>query len=102
MSKTMIYILVMALTTYAIRVIPVTLITKPVKNRFIKSFLYYVPYVTLSVMTFPAIFQCTQTPLAGLLAFAAGIIAAYIGAGLFPVAISCCVVVFITELIMIH
>ena len=48
-----IYIAVMALVSYAIRILPLTLIRKPIKNRFIQSFLYYVPYVTLAVMTFP-------------------------------------------------
>ena len=50
-----IYIAVMALVSYAIRILPLTLIRKPIKNRFVQSFLYYVPYVTLAVMTFPAI-----------------------------------------------
>ena len=52
-----IYIAVMALVSYAIRILPLTLIRKPIKNRFIQSFLYYVPYVTLAVMTFPATFR---------------------------------------------
>ena len=60
-----IYIAVMALVSYAIRILPLTLIRKPIKNRFIQSFLYYVPYVTLAVMTFPAIIQATQSPAAG-------------------------------------
>ena len=54
-----IYIAVMALVSYAIRILPLTLIRKPIKNRFVQSFLYYVPYVTLAVMTFPAIVQAT-------------------------------------------
>ena len=62
-----IYIAVMALVSYAIRILPLTLIRKPIKNRFIQSFLYYVPYVTLAVMTFPAIIQATQSPAAGAL-----------------------------------
>ena len=57
-----IYIAVMALVSYAIRVLPLTLIRKPIKNQFIQSFLYYVPYVTLAVMTFPAIVEATQSP----------------------------------------
>ena len=56
-----IYIAVMALVSYAIRILPLTLIRKPIKNRFVQSFLYYVPYVTLAVMTFPAIVQATQS-----------------------------------------
>ena len=63
-----IYIAVMALVSYAIRVLPLTLIRKPIKNQFIQSFLYYVPYVTLAVMTFPAIVEATQSPVAGAIA----------------------------------
>ena len=83
-----IYIAVMALVSYAIRILPLTLIRKPIKNRFIQSCLYYVPYVTLAVMTFPAIIRATQTP----------IIAAWCGAGLFPVSVICCALVFVIEL----
>ena len=75
-----------------------TLIRKPIRNRFIQSFLYYVPYATLAVMTFPAIVNATQTPIAGAVALAAGIIAAWLGAGLFPVAVICCALVFVIEL----
>ena len=83
--------------SYLIRVLPLTLIRKPIKNRFIKSFLYYVPYITLAVMTFPAIVEATQSPLAGIIALAIGIILSYAGLGLFPVACACCAVVFIAE-----
>ncbi len=92
-----IYILVMAGVSYLIRVLPMTLIRKPIRNRFIQSFLYYVPYVTLAVMTFPAIIYATQSPVSGALALILGIIAAWLGAGLFPVAIICCAVVLIAE-----
>ena len=90
-------ILTAFIVTYLIRVVPLTLIRKPIKNKFIKSFLYYVPYVTLAVMTFPAIIQATQSPIAGIIALAVGIILSFFGAGLFPVACVCCVVVFIAE-----
>lgn len=83
--------------SYLIRVLPLTLIRKPIKNRFLKSFLFYVPYVTLAVMTFPAIIEATQSPLAGILALVIGIIISLCGAGLFPVACVCCAVVFIAE-----
>ena len=83
--------------SYLIRVLPLTLIRKPIKNRFIRSFLYYVPYVTLAVMTFPAIIQATQSPIAGIIALALGIILSFFGAGLFPVACACCIIVFIAE-----
>lgn len=87
-----------ALVSYIIRVLPLTLIRKPIKNRFIRSFLYYVPYVTLAVMTFPAIIEATQSPLAGIAALVTGIVLSFAGAGLFPVACVCCAVVFIIEL----
>lgn len=70
------YIAVMALVSYAIRVLPLTLIRKPIKNQFIQSFLYYVPYITLSVMTFPAIIEATQSPVAGAIALVFGMISA--------------------------
>ena len=92
-----IYILVMAAVSYTIRVLPLTLIRKPIRNRFIRSFLYYVPYVTLAVMTFPAMVQETQNPLAGALALVLGIVLAWFGLGLFGVAASCCIFVFILE-----
>lgn len=104
MSNTLynyISILVAFIVSYLIRVLPLTLIRKPIKSKFIQSFLYYVPYVTLSVMTFPAILQATQTPLSGALALAIGLILSYVGAGLFPVACSCCAIVFIAELFLV-
>ena len=94
------YIFIMAAVTFAVRVLPMTLIRRQIKSRFLRSFLYYVPYVTLSVMTFPAIINATQSPISGVLALAAGIIAAWLGAGLFPFALTCCSVVFVAELIL--
>ena len=94
------YILVMFAVTYLVRVLPLTIFRKPIKSRFMQSFLYYVPYVTLALMTFPAIINATQTPVAGAIALAAGIIAAWLGAGLLPVAAICCAVVFAAELII--
>lgn len=90
----------MAGVTYLIRVAPLTLIRKPINNKFIKSFLYYVPYVTLAVMTFPAIIDVTQSAWAGAAALLIGVVAAYFGAGLFKVAVSCCAIVFILEFIL--
>ncbi|MBQ7480734.1 MAG: AzlD domain-containing protein [Lachnospiraceae bacterium] len=95
--STWIYIIIMIITTNLIRVIPLTLIRGQIKNRFVQSFLYYVPYVTLAVMTFPAIMEATNSPVAGAVALILGIIAAFSGLGLFPVSIICCVVVFILE-----
>ena len=72
MKNPWIYIAVMFGVSYAIRVLPLTLIRKPIRNPFIQSFLYYVPYVTLAVMTFPAIVHATQNPLAGAAALVVG------------------------------
>ena len=63
-----IYIFTAALVSYLIRVLPLTLIRKPIKNKFLRSFLFYIPYVTLAVMTFPAIINATQSPIAGIIA----------------------------------
>lgn len=101
MAERLLYLLLMVITTYLIRVLPFTLIRKPIENRFIRSFLYYVPYVTLAVMTFPAMIEVTGSPLAGAVALIVGIVAAFCGAGLLPVAAICCAVVFIAELFLI-
>jgi len=95
-----IYILVMAATTFAIRVIPLTLIRKEITSRFIKSFLYYVPYVTLSVMTFPAILEATENPYAGLVAFIGGLVAAWKKLPMAVVAVICCSIVLVFECII--
>ena len=101
MRNVNLYIAIMAGVTYLIRVLPLTLIRRPIKNRFIQSFLFYVPYVTLAVMTFPAIVEATQSTVAGALALATGVVLAYLGAGLFPVAVSCCAVVLIAEFLLV-
>ena len=98
--NTYVYIFIMFAVTYLIRMLPLTLIRKPIENRFIRSFLYYVPYVTLAVMTFPDIMNATAVPLAGLLALAAGIALAWSGRSLFTVAVLSCVVVFVTEMVV--
>ena len=92
-------ILVMAAVTIAIRVTQVTLMRKPVKSRFIRSFLTYVPYVTLAVMTVPAIVESAGTPLAGAVALVVGIVLAWLGAGLPVVAAACSAVAFLLALL---
>lgn len=96
-----VWILIMAATTYMMRVLPLTIIKRPIENEFIQSFLYYVPYVTLAVMTFPAIIESTQSPAAGILALAAGVLTAWISRNLFITAGMCCIVVFAAEWILI-
>ena len=100
MHNIWLYILVMAGVTYLIRVLPLTLIRKEIKNRTIRSFLFYVPYVTLAVMTFPAILEATNNMWAGLAALIAGILLAWFGGSLFQVAVLACGVVFVLELIL--
>ncbi|NLZ47226.1 MAG: AzlD domain-containing protein [Clostridiales bacterium] len=95
-----IYILVMALVTYLIRLLPLTFIQKEIENKTIRSFLYYVPYVTLALMTFPAILTATSNQWSGLLALITAIVLAYRGANLFKVSIASCIVVFIVELFL--
>ena len=100
-SKIYLYILVCAVVSLLIRELPLTLIRKPIKNRFLRSFLHYVPYVTLAVMTFPAILHATSSPVAGLAALVLGIVAAWFGANLFQVAVGCCAVVLILEFFLV-
>ena len=94
-----IYIFGMAAVTYLIRVLPLTLIRKEIKNVTVRSFLYYVPYVTLAVMTFPAILGATQSSISAVAALLVAIILSWCGKGLFPVAIMSSVTVFVIELI---
>lgn len=94
------YLFIMAGVSYVIRVLPLTLIRKQITNRFLRSFLYYVPYVTLAVMTFPAILSVTQSKTAGGLALVTGILLAWKGASLFKVSVSCCVIVLLAEFVL--
>ena len=100
MNNTYIYILIMALTIFAIRVLPLTLIRKKIKNKILRSFLFYVPYVTLAVMTFPAIIYATDSIWSGIAALVTGVVLSYLGVSLFGVAVASCAVVFVIELIM--
>ena len=86
------YLVVMSAVTLGTRILPLTLIRRPISNRFLRSFLYYVPYVTLSVLTFPAILSAT--------ALVVGVAAAWFGASLPQVAAGCCGVVFALELLL--
>ena len=100
MSRIWLSILVAAAVSYLIRVLPLSLIRKPIRSRFVRSFLYYVPYVTLAVMTFPAIVEATASPIAGIAALIVGIVAALLGGSLLTVACACCAVVFVLELLV--
>lgn len=93
-----VYIIGMCIITAAIRILPLLILRRPIRNRFLRSFFYYVPYVTLSVMTFPAIVNATANPLLGTVALVVGIVLAWIGANMITVSAACCAVVFILEL----
>ena len=97
-----IYILAMAVTTYLIRMLPLTVFRKPVKSRFIKSFLHYVPYACLTAMTFPAILFDTSYILSGAAALIVAIILAYRGKSLLTVSLATCAAVFISERILMY
>ena len=98
MHNVYIYILIMAGVTYLIRVLPLTLIRKEIKNNTIRSFLYYVPYVTLAVMTFPSILSATNSVVSAFMALVIGIGLAWFGANMLQVSVCACLVVFILEL----
>ena len=94
------YLIVMAGVTYLIRVIPFVLINKKIENRFINSFLYYIPYTVLSAMTFPAILYATGSMISAAAGLLTAIFIAYKGKGLMVVAIGACLAVFIVEVLM--
>ena len=90
----------MALTTYLIRALPLTVFRKPIKSRFVKSFLHYVPYACLTAMTFPAILYDTNYLLSGAAALAVGIWLSARGRSLLTVSLACCAAVFAAERIL--
>lgn len=91
------YITVMAGVTYLVRLLPFTLLRKEIKNEFVRSFLYYVPFVTLSVMTFPAILSSTDSLLSAVGGFMAAVFMAWRGKSLITVALAACAAVFVLE-----
>lgn len=95
-----IYVLVMALTTYLIRAVPLTLLKKPIQNRFLKSFLHYVPTACLTAMTFPAILSATDHVISGAIGLVVGIVLALKKKSLIVVAVASCAAVFLTEQII--
>ena len=95
-----VYIGVMAAVTYLIRVIPLTVFRRKIENRYIRSFLYYVPYTCLTAMTFPAILSATGSSVSAWAGFLTGSVLAYIDGNLFRVSIGACLAVFLAELIV--
>ena len=95
-----IYIATMAVTTYLIRMLPLTVFRKPIRSRFLKSFLHYVPYACLTAMTFPAILTSTATILSGAAALMVAIVLAYRGKSLLSVSLAASAAVMIVEFLM--
>ena len=94
------YIFTMALTTYLIRVLPLTIFRKPIRSRFLRSFLHYVPYACLTAMTFPAILSSTASILSGAAALLVAVLLAYRGKSLLTVSLSVSAAVMVTEWMM--
>ena len=104
MSKNLtilVYIIVMAAVTYIIRMLPMVLLRRKITNRFIRSFLYYVPYACLAAMTFPAILSSTSNVVSGAVGFAVALYLAYKEKSLLTVALFACAAVFVVERVMV-
>ncbi len=95
------YLLVMAGSTYLIRAIPFAVMNKKIENRFIKSFLYYIPFTVLTAMTFPAILYATDSMVSAAVGFAVAILFAFKGKSLTTVAVAACVAVFVVESVLL-
>ncbi len=100
MHNVYLYILVMAGTTYLIRLLPMLLAKKEITSPYIKSFLFYVPYVCLAAMTFPAILFSTDSMISAIAGFITAVLLSYLEKSLLTVAMSACLAVFITERIL--
>ena len=94
------YIAVMAGVTYLIRMLPLTVFQKKIKNRFIRSFLYYIPYAVLGAMTFPAILYSTGSVYSALAGLAVAMILAFLEKRLLTVALCSCAAEFLEELLV--
>ncbi len=95
-----IYILTMALVTYLIRMLPLTLFRKKIQNKFVLSFLYYVPYTCLTAMSVPSIFSATSTSLTAAIGFITAVVLGFMKKNLITVAAASCVAVFVAELLI--
>ncbi len=94
------YIAVMAGVTYLVRMLPFVIFRKKIKSRFVKDFLYYVPYAVLGAMTIPAVFFSTGSVISSVIGLGAALVLAFKGKGLLPVAVAGCVGAFLTELVL--
>ncbi|MBQ8787378.1 MAG: AzlD domain-containing protein [Oscillospiraceae bacterium] len=94
------YIAVMAGVTYLIRMLPFVIFRKKIKSRFVKDFLYYVPYAVLGAMTIPAVFFSTGNVISAVVGLAAALVLAFKGKGLLPVAAAGCIGAFVAEIVL--
>lgn len=101
MPELYIYILVMAVVTYLVRMLPLVLMRRQIRSRFIRSFLYYVPYACLAAMTVPAIFFATSHLISAILGFITALVLAYKEQSLIRVALGACIVVFLAERVLV-
>lgn len=92
-----IYIIVMAVVTYLIRMLPLVLLKKEITSPFVKSFLYYVPFACLAAMTFPAMIYAPDLLVAGIAGFVVALVLSYLEQSLIVVALAACVAVFMVE-----
>ena len=94
------YLLVTAGVTYLVRMIPMVLLKKKIRSRYLLSFLHYIPYAVLSVMTVPAIFYATENPLSAAAGFVVALVLAWRGKSLLQVAAAACGAVLLMQLIL--
>lgn len=99
-SKLLLYCLTMSFVTYLIRMLPLVLINKKIKNKFINSFLYYIPFAVLSAMVIPEIFYVTSSTISAIIGFLVAVIMSYLGLSLITVALCSCLSVFIIDIII--
>lgn len=98
--KFAVYLLVTAGVTYLVRMVPMVALKKKIRSRFLLSFLHYIPYAVLSVMTVPAIFYATENPISAAVGFAVALVLAWRGKSLLQVAAAACGAVLLMQLIL--
>ena len=100
MTEILLHIAVMAIVTYLVRMLPMVIFRKKIKNRFIMSFLHYMPYAVLAAMTFPAVFTSTESVISAAAGVAIALLLAFFEKGLVTVALSACAMAFLTEIVL--
>lgn len=96
------YLLIMAIVTYLVRMLPLVFFKKKIQNKFVLSFLYYMPYTVLAVMTIPEVFYSTSSPISATVGVAVAIVLAYFKLGLLRVAVGASAAVLAAEVFMTY